>query len=125
MQFSTQGAAALVTPRAVLKRAITTEVSTGLTCIGDAVSTASGYSSATTESSGATEAGATSTYILTILMSGRDADILHSYNVFVTCWGRGDDAGADSSGWCCSGFLCLWPDVELSEYIGWITVGVS
>ncbi|KAE9368359.1 hypothetical protein N431DRAFT_547378 [Stipitochalara longipes BDJ] len=62
VQFSTQGAAALMTPRAVVKRAITTEVSPGLTCIGDAVSTESGYSATTTESGGsATGAGATST----------------------------------------------------------------
>jgi hypothetical protein len=50
----------MVTPRAVFRRAITTEVSPGLTCIGDAVSTESGYSATTTEASGsAMGAGAT------------------------------------------------------------------
>jgi hypothetical protein len=52
VKFSTQDAEALVTPRAVFKRAITTEVSPGLTCIGDAVTTESGYSVTTTEASG-------------------------------------------------------------------------
>ncbi|PMD38051.1 hypothetical protein L207DRAFT_598634 [Hyaloscypha variabilis F] len=61
VKFSTQDAAAMVTPRAVFRRAITTEVSPGLTCIGDAVSTESGYSATTTEASGsAMGAGATS-----------------------------------------------------------------
>ncbi|KAN0094060.1 hypothetical protein V8E51_017244 [Hyaloscypha variabilis] len=61
VKFGTQDAEALITPRAVFKRAITTEVSPGLTCIGDAVSTESGYSATTTEASGsAMGAGATS-----------------------------------------------------------------
>jgi hypothetical protein len=41
-----------------MKRAITTEVSLRLTCIGDAVNTESGYSMMTTESDGGSSTGA-------------------------------------------------------------------
>ena len=103
----------MVTPRAVLKRAITTEVSPGLTCIGDAVSTASGYSTVITESSGtAVVVGGTCKLILPMLMNESNADSRCSYKLFVNSWGHSHNASANSRGWCCGGFVCLWPDVS-------------
>jgi hypothetical protein len=50
----------MVTARAVFKRANTTEVRSGLTCIGDAVSTVDGDSSGTTDTATSTGGGSAS-----------------------------------------------------------------
>jgi hypothetical protein len=50
----------MVTPRAVFKRTITTEVRSGLTCIGDAVSTVDSGSSGTTDTATSTGDGSVS-----------------------------------------------------------------